>query len=91
MKRDYQKLLQSANTAMLEKLKKNDHKSGFDNIDFIYALDRTFKEWLELRDAMMKGLYKKEIISEVRAEAADVANFAAMIIYRCDNELNRKK
>lgn len=81
-KRDYNGLFDAVFPAMLEKLKENEHKCGWDNIEPEYALGRIFDEYLELKDAIPKG-----DMEEIRREAADVANFAAMIIYQCDKEL----
>jgi hypothetical protein len=97
MSRDYNGLLTSATTAMLEKLRENEHKSGFDSIDIEYAIHRIEDELSELKEVFFKAKKSnfsmsnqeekiKLIIAleEVRKEAADCANFAAMIIYKCD-------
>jgi NTP pyrophosphatase (non-canonical NTP hydrolase) len=82
--RDYEQLFQAGNSAQREKLKENEHKSGFDDIEINYAIRRISEELQELKDAYLnKGL------SEVREEAADIANFAHMIINKIDIELKQ--
>ena len=88
MKRDYDGLLKSGNKAQLEKLKENENKCGFDKVDIFYATQRIADEQFELAvevNNQMKN--EKERLKSIRSEAADVANFAHMIIYRCDKEL----
>ena len=85
MKRNYRKLLRAGNRAQLEKLKENSHKDGFDNIDIDYAINRIQTELNELKYA--RRFYKN---NDVRREAADVANFAHMIILSVDNEKSHK-
>lgn len=89
MKRDYDELLQAGNKAQLEKLIENEHKDGFDDIDIEYALDRLLDEYIELRKEIksLNDSTSKIWHRRIRHEAADVANFAHMIILRCDKEL----
>jgi len=104
MLRDYVELIGSANKAMLEKLKENEHKAGFNDITLDYAIHRTKDELIELniefenfkdtdfdyrnnksdsnKQAMITSLKK------TRREAADIANFSAMIILKCDKLIN---
>jgi hypothetical protein len=84
-KRNYTALIESANKAMLEKLKENEHKNGWDGIDIGYTTKRIFDEYLELCKEV--GIRNTR---EIRREAADVANFAAMIIYQCDKKLKEE-
>jgi len=86
-KRDYKKLLESGNKAQLEKLKNNEHKSGFENLDIDYAFERLKEEVHELL-VELQGV-KERNPSDIRSEAADVANFAYMIILKCDQEINK--
>jgi len=79
--RNYQELLKASNKAQLEKLLENEHKKGFENTDIFYATGRIQDELGELKEALYKG-----DMAEVRREAADIANFASMIILRCDKE-----
>lgn len=107
MSRNYDELIQSANKAMLEKLKENEHKSGFDDIEFCYAVGRIEDEQRKLISALKNfsdAEYDYNVrvddyqehgsenekakliaaLKEMRREAADVANFPAMIILKCD-------
>ncbi len=74
--RAYDELLEAGNRAQLEKLHENSHKRGFDSIDLAYALSRIQEEVAELCAA--------DTDQELRREAADIANFAHMIIYAID-------
>lgn len=93
--RNYDELLKSANIAMLEKLKENEHKNGFEDIDIEFAINRITEETdeldIEFNGIAMykawKGKMHKTNYHKVRREAADVANFAAMIIYKCDQKM----
>ena len=63
--------------AMMEyKLKKNDHKGNFENTDVDVLLKRLKEEVDELEIAI-----KSESYFEVMLEAADVANFACIIVW----------
>ena len=63
--------------AMMEyKLKKNDHKGNFENTDVDFLLKRLKEEVDELEIAI-----KSESYFEVMLEAADVANFACIIVW----------
>jgi len=81
-KRNYFGLFYSLIPAMLEKLYENKHKKGWENIDFEYASNRILDEYRELKEAIIDN-----DIKEIRREAADIANFSAMIIYQCDKKL----
>lgn len=87
---EYESLLSAGNKAQIEKLKANSHKSGMDNLDPCYGYDCLEKEMEELQNELL--LYplsedKKESWKAIRREAADIANFAYMIILKCDKEL----
>ncbi len=79
MKRNYKELLEAGNRAQLEKLYENKHKDGWDDISVGYAISRLKEELRELALA-----YHTESTKHVRREAADIANFAYMIILKCD-------
>ena len=95
--RDYKKLIAAGNKAQIEKLKENEHKKGFDDIDIMYAFGRADEELQELCEELydvhtmygVRSLYPKEDIDycNARHEAADIANFAHMIILKCDELL----
>ncbi len=95
MSRDYDELLKSGNNAQLEKLKENEHKRGFEDIGLYYAFKRLDEEYEELKcelyDFSSFGRIHKNTFdfSAIRKEAADIANFAHMIILKCDQELER--
>jgi NTP pyrophosphatase (non-canonical NTP hydrolase) len=61
---------------MEHKLKKNDHKPNFENTDINYLLERLKEEVQELHEAVAN-----ESWFEVMLEAADVANFACIIVW----------
>lgn len=97
--RDYTALLEAGNKAQLEKLEQNGHKKGFQDVSISGAFDRLRDESYELEDELfntmdVKGcsmkFWKQKInIKAVRHEAADIANFAHMIILACDKELEK--
>lgn len=92
--RDYEKLLKAGANAQLEKLKANDHKQGWDDISFEEAFNGLVDEVKELRDAFgdkPTAETYKDGIKAIRHEAADIANYAHMIIYRCDLFLEESK
>lgn len=99
-KRNYDELLTAGNKAQLEKLKDNEHKEGFNNIDLYYANERLSEEVEELEKelyniAILEGTTqyfckKKLNYKKIRHEAADVANFAHMIILACDKEIKKE-
>lgn len=74
-RRDYSNLLQSGVSAQLEKLLENDHKEGFDSIPLAHLYQLLCVEVSELWEAMISADN-----TEIVREAADVANFAHMII-----------
>ena len=88
MGRDYDKLFEAGTQAQREKLLANNHKDGFDSISIGYAIGRLEEEFDELEKAYST---KGHTIEEVRHEAADVANFAHMIILKCDKLMGKKE
>ncbi len=88
-KRDYEALLEAGNKAQLEKLRENEHKDGFDDISIAYVMDRIEDEHMELEHAFDNvGDLGWE---SVRHEAADIANFAHMIILKCNKLIEEKE
>ena len=67
---------------MEERMKRNDHKSGWDTATNTWLWQRAFDEMLELRDEMSKARSRSPI--QIAREAADVANFVMML---ADNEV----
>lgn len=86
--RDYDSLIDAGNKAQIEKLEENSHKKGFENINLSYAFHRLQEEMDELSNEIYDNLESGGRIEEIRREAADIANFAHMIIYKCDQELS---
>ena len=97
--RDYDKLFAAGTAAQREKLVANEHKDGFLNLDMDFAFESLTKERDELLIAFeMRRLSRqfpyiersgKTALKAIRCEAADVANFAHMIILKCDKELEK--
>lgn len=80
--RDIDALLAAGNQAQREKLEENGHKEGFNDMplgDLAVLLMGEAKE--------LMGAIWSESTESVRHEAADVANFAHMIILVCDKEI----
>jgi len=88
MKRDYDLLLKEGRKAQIEKLKKNDHKCGFDTepVELLFIKLLTEVEELRFEINAIKQDWNK-----IRHEAADVANYAFMIILKCVQMLYREK
>lgn len=64
---------------MLEKLRENDHKRGWDDIDLDYALMRLREEVEELAPLVGGWDHDQGQAREMIREAADVGNFALFI------------
>jgi NTP pyrophosphatase (non-canonical NTP hydrolase) len=79
--RDLSKQLSWFAGQMAKKLRENDHKGSWSELDNNYLTHRLHQEFVELTEAITKGTP-----DEIIAEATDVANFALMI---ADNA-NRK-
>ncbi len=90
--RDIDALLKAGNKAQREKLEENRHKGGFDIDDLFITYEKLVAEVYELKEELYTELTPKKEIDYVKAkrEAADVANFAHMIILKCDNILNEE-
>jgi hypothetical protein len=97
--RNYADLINAGVIAQIEKLRDNEHKPGFDNIDIEYATRRVGEEHEELLNEIYKITESGGVInywhkdnkdfSKIRKEAADIANFAHMLIFKCDQELKK--
>lgn len=88
--RDYVNLLNVGMVRQLKKLKENEGKPGFDKIDFNWAYDRIVAETVELHTELYgRPLSEKVDYSAVADEAADIMNFAAMIILECERKLKK--
>jgi len=84
--RDYNKLLEAGNKAQLEKLKENEHKEDWESMPFEYKCIRLHEEHHEFTDELIAI---NRDYAKIRHEAADIANFAHMIILACDKEINQ--
>lgn len=85
--RDVLSLLEAGNKAQLEKLKENDHKTGFDNLGFQYIYSRLQDEMSELDEEV----FKEDIdFIKIRKELANIANFCHMGILTCDKIVKEK-
>ena len=83
--RDYETLFERGTKAQLEKLVFHKTKPDFRKIDIDWAVRRCGDEVIELtEEAMMDHVDYQRL----RLEAADVANFAHMIILECDRRLD---
>lgn len=85
--RNHYALLDAGERAQLEKLEANDHKGGWGEIPLNELAASCSIEVWELTDELLKEPIDYE---KVRAEAADVANYAHMIIQRCDKMLEEQ-
>jgi hypothetical protein len=85
--RDYEKLFESGNGAQREKLEVHKLKGCWKKLTLRELMLLLFEEVIELHDEY----YDIEKISfeNIRNEAADVANYAHMIIQKCDEEIGK--
>lgn len=90
----YNKLFESGNRAQLEKLKAKSYKgNGWENIAIDFGMRRLFDEIGELwcyRKENNPPFTEKKLHEIIRNEAADIANFAHMIILKCDKILKKE-
>lgn len=91
----YQEMFQAGNKAQLEKMIENeDKKSGWDNIGLGFASCELINNaecihrYVKAKN-IDQSLLKDGLDEMIRAKAANVANFAHMIILQCDKELNK--
>ena len=96
--RNYDELFIRGISAQREKLEENEHKGGFTDIDINLAFKNMTKERDELSFAITILNVALDVpgyinvhngYKDVRQEAANVANFAHMIILQCDKELEK--
>lgn len=91
--RDYNELIEHGSKAQIEKIldPKNVDKGDF-SISLEYGLKRALDEWIELKTEIESFSGSSlEYYNRIRLEAADLANFAHMIIMHCDNEIEKIK
>ena len=89
--RDIEALLTAGNKAQREKLEKYNYKPSFENISFVDSFNGLVDEVKELAEAFQSPDVNKQGYKNIRHEAADVANFAHMIILACDKEISKPK
>lgn len=91
-KRDYDLLLKAGNKAQMEKLTLHrcKIKGAWDCITLNELNELLKKEYKELQDEFKHYIitdYEDDQYKRIRSEAADVSNFAHMIIEKCDTLL----
>ena len=88
---EFNELLKSGNMAQLEKLNKNKHKNGFDNINILNAIEKIIYHVsnLEEEEYSYRIGDADATLNLIRNRAANIANFAHMIILKCDKELSK--
>jgi NTP pyrophosphatase (non-canonical NTP hydrolase) len=72
---------------MARELENNGHKSGWEELTVKQCLRRAEMELKELRGAIE---FKGTRFETIRAEAADVGNFLAMLVWRACEDEDRK-
>ena len=87
--RDYTKLQKAGNKAGLEKLKARETKYNSLVGDVQEAYRLLVDEVEELGFEVFKHFWVGDRLKEIRHEAADVRNFADMIILACDEGLKK--
>ncbi len=87
MKRDYDKIIKHGNIAQREKFAQNEHKPGFNRVTLNYVHRRIKEELIELEEELLNPNPSNKRLENIRAELADISNFAHMGIYSCDQEL----
>ena len=85
--RDYDTLTAAGIKAQFEKLRENEHKTDWKDLSFEYLFNRVVDEVKELREAFEEPEVNEAGFKAIRNEAADVANFAHMIILKCDQKM----
>jgi NTP pyrophosphatase (non-canonical NTP hydrolase) len=70
--------------AMEYKLKRNDHKGGWEGADVSGLLDKLTEEVEELKEAIKNGNRY-----EITMEAADIANYSLMIAWNTTGRFGR--
>ena len=82
--RDYNTLLKSGNNAQMEKLKINDHKCDWNDMDFDEIAHLIYEESEEVREELIKRYPDYELL---RLECADLKNVLNFMICLCDKEI----
>jgi len=85
--RDKVELIKHANIAMIEKLNENDSKPDWTEMSLREMLGGVMLEMDELEDSVNEH----QGFEAIRREAADVSNYAAMIVLFCDRSIDKLK
>lgn len=93
----FESLLEAGNKAQIEKLEANNHKHGLGNNDIAFLIMKIMEHIFKLRgetcnkvdryiqiNYSLKDKLRYKIIRNI---AADIANYAHMLIVYCDNEI----
>ena len=92
----YDPMFEAGIEAQLEKMIKNNHKKGWDDIDIRYAHSKIIDNQLKLPELLYNRHFENPVSNSeidcesVRKIAANIANFAHMIILKCDNIIKDK-
>lgn len=88
--RDIVSLITACSEAMIHKLLLNANKGGWLNIPFDELRQKLFDEYIEM-SIELNNLHfntikekEKDYLESIKYEAADISNFAGMIIHKCD-------
>ena len=87
--RDIDLLFQHGNQAQREKLEQYEHKEDWMDLPIttLYAFIMGELEELQHEIAVFDIMDNPDNLADIRKECADIANYAHMIIQRCDSEL----
>lgn len=88
--RNYDELLSAGNAAQIEKLRQNEHKKGFDDLEIGYIVKRLYDEFIETFEAFIEYSTTGDA-EKLRHEFADVSNFSDMGILACDRIIKKNK
>lgn len=90
MSRDYHELIDAGNTAQMEKLRAREYKGDYEELEFDELFHLIIDEALELRAEIRRTNVPNIMrLNRIRNEAADVANYAHMVILRAEREAGR--
>lgn len=83
----YEELFEIAEPFQLAQLEKHDKdKDGWDCIDIDYATSKIRKHYKKLYDLIDTENPTEEIDTQIRKEAANIANYAQMILMSLEGE-----
>lgn len=86
----YDEMFKAGNNAQLEQMKKHESsKSGYEDADIFYAA-RKITDYIPILLKLSLLTSKGRNIERLRKEAANISNYAHMIILKCDKEIKEK-